>query len=278
MTTAANAVAEARRLAPIIQRIPYGWNSRVNVQDWAPNTPKYSWASAGRVDHCGCSLNTVNHNIGLTVHVDFPDSAWTPAGLAWFRERGRLVAWEDIQPGDYVYFRNAGSPYSATHVGMATSGWLGGGFNTIEFNTTYTGLGIEYYRTPGYAVAVGRPAYTAPVAPSEDPTPEETQPSPTQPAHQWAPDEEDDMPALINVHADGKADEHLEFWFMNGGVPSRVVSDGVEGPPDQNISKSEWDAWLQAWSTARGLVQDVAWVGPAQRRPVFRPKPPTPAE
>ena len=67
------------------------------------------------------------------------------------------MPFDQVAPGDDVYFRNSGSGYAATHVGKATSYWLGAGFNTIQFNTDYTGLGREYYRTPGYAVAVGRP-------------------------------------------------------------------------------------------------------------------------
>ena len=45
------------------------------------------------------------------------------------------------------YFRNSGSGYAATHVGEATSYWLGAGFNTIEFNTDYTGLGRDLPHT-----------------------------------------------------------------------------------------------------------------------------------
>ena len=153
------AVAEARRLASIIRREPAGWRSYVNVQDWAPNAPKYAWSVAGPVDHCGLSLNTVAHNIGLRMGVHFPDAAWTPSGLAWFQQRGLAVPFDHVAPGDHVYFRSSGWPYSASHVGMATSYWLGGGFNTIEYNTDITGQGREYWRTPGYAVAVCRPLY-----------------------------------------------------------------------------------------------------------------------
>ena len=197
--------------------------------------------------------------------VHFPDAAWTPSGLGWYRERGLVVPFDEVAPGDHVYFRNAGSIYAATHVGMATSHWLGGGFNTIEYNTDIRGQGREYWRTPGYAVAVCRPLYEV----------EESQPEPVvTPARVWAVVEEDDVTELINVHADGNPAEHVAFWFLAGGVPSLVTSDGVQGPPDRNVSVSEWEAWLQSMATARDLVRDVAWVGPAQRRPVWRPRPP----
>ena len=59
MTSADQAVAEAWRLQNLIYRTPYGWSSPVNVQEWAPNAPGYSYAVAGRVDHCGLSINTL---------------------------------------------------------------------------------------------------------------------------------------------------------------------------------------------------------------------------
>ena len=165
MTGPAEAVAEYWRLRDVIQRQPWGWDSPVNVQDWPPNAPGYSWAVAGRVDHCGLSMNALLHNIGLRVNVDFPNCAWTPSARAWADTSGRGVAFEDIEPGDLLLFRNAGSAYTATHIGMALSGW-DGGVRSGEFNTDYTGMGREYWRTAGYLVAAGRPVWrTAPVVP-----------------------------------------------------------------------------------------------------------------
>ena len=160
MTTGEMAVAEAYRLANIIARQPPGWRTRVNVQDWAPNAPRYSWTVMGPVDHCGLSLNHIMHNIGLRMGEDFPDSAWTPSGLQWFVSRGLIVPWEDVPAGDYIYFRNAGSPYAATHVGMVTGRFGGNAVPTMEYNTDTTGHGRRYLRQlNGYPVAAGRPRY-----------------------------------------------------------------------------------------------------------------------
>ena len=165
MTTPAAAVAEYWRLKPLIRRVPPGWKTPVTVQEWAPNSPRYSWAVAGRVDHCGLSMNTLLHNIGLRVNVDFPNCAWTPSARAWADTSGRGVAFEDIEPGDLLLFRNAGSAYTATHIGIALEPW-DGGVRSGEFNTDWTGMGREYWRTPGYLVAAGRPVWrTAPVVP-----------------------------------------------------------------------------------------------------------------
>ncbi len=165
MTTADLAVAEAFRLQWAIYRQPAGWQTPVTVQEWAPNTPRYSWANMGPVDHCGLSMNAILHNIGLVMEVDFPNCAWTPTAYYWCQNSGRGVPFEAIEPGDLLLFRNPGSEYAATHIGMATSRW-DGGVSTIEYNTDTTGYGREYWRTPGYLVAAGRPAYRpAPVTP-----------------------------------------------------------------------------------------------------------------
>ena len=169
MTTPEKAVAEYWRLKPLIQRDPPGWDSPVNVQDWAPNAPGYSWAVAGRVDHCGLSMNTLLFNIGLRVNVDYPNCAWTPNARAWTDTRDP-DDFSGIQAGDLLLYRDAGSSYSATHIGIALEDWDGSGVLSGEFNTTPDGMGREYVRTPGYLVAAGRPAYTtAPVEPSKPP-------------------------------------------------------------------------------------------------------------
>lgn len=99
---------------------------------------------------------------------------------------------------------------------------------------------------------------------------------PTPPARptQLILSEEDTMSELIQVHKDGDKAAHVAFWVMNGGVPGRVDSDGVSGPVDRTFSETEWAAWLQAWCVAQDRVPDVAYVGAAAKRPVFRPKPP----
>jgi hypothetical protein len=164
MTTAAAALAEARRLAPIIQRTPPGWKTPVNVQDWAPNTPRYSWPVMGPVDHCGLSMNHILFNVfgPGSMGRDFPDMAWTPSGLAWFQRTGRVISWAEMQGGDIVFFRNAGSEHIATHVGMANGPLVGGyRFPTLEYNVDDTGQGRELIRElNGYPVAACRPNYT----------------------------------------------------------------------------------------------------------------------
>lgn len=165
MTTPAAAVAEYWRLKPLIRRTPAGWYSPVNVQDWPPNAPGYSWPVAGRVDHCGLSMNHLLYNIGLRVNVDFPNCAWTPTAKAWTDNRPP-DDFAGIQAGDLLLFRDAGSQYTATHIGIALEAWDGSGVWSGEFNTTADGMGREYRRTPGYLVAAGRPAYrSAPVLP-----------------------------------------------------------------------------------------------------------------
>ena len=167
MTTPARAVAEYWRLKNLIKRIPAGWDSPVNVQEWAPNAPGYSYAVAGRVDHCGLSMNALLHNIGLVVNRDFPNCAWTPSARDWTDNRPP-DDFSGILAGDLLLFRDAGSAYSATHIGIAIEDWDGSGVMSGEFNTTEDGMGREYRRTPGYLVAAGRPAYsTAPVIPVE---------------------------------------------------------------------------------------------------------------
>lgn len=166
MTTADRAVAEAFRVRNLIYRQPAGWRTPVTVQEWAPNAPFYSWANAGAVDHCGLSLNSILHNIGLVMGRDFGNMAWTPSGYAWMVQQGRSIDLGSVQPGDCLYFSNSGSIKAITHVGMATGRFSGGSVPTIEFNTDSTGVGIEYMRTPGYLVAAGRPIWQeAPVVP-----------------------------------------------------------------------------------------------------------------
>ena len=158
MTNPAAAVAEYWRLKNLIRRDPVGWGSPVNVQEWAPNAPRYSWANMGRVDHCGLSMNTLLHNIGLVFDQDFPNCAWTPSAREW-ADNSSPVAFADIQAGDLLLYRDAGSPYPATHIGIALESWDGSSVLSGEFNTVEDGTVGEYRRTPGYFVAAGRPLY-----------------------------------------------------------------------------------------------------------------------
>jgi len=158
-----------------IYRQPEGWRSPVTVQEWDPNTPRYSWSSMGPVDHCGLSCNHVDHSIGLTMGVDFPDSAWTPSGYAWFRATGRTVGLGEIRAGDTVYFSNSGSINDITHVEKAVEDVRSdGGVLCVGWNTTPAGTGVPRLRYAPYMVAAGRPAYREP-----EPTPEPTPPTVT---------------------------------------------------------------------------------------------------
>jgi hypothetical protein len=176
MTSANAAVARAWELVDPIYRQPEGWRSPVTVQEWDPNIPRYSWANMGPVDHCGLSCNHVDHSIGLTMGVDFPDSAWTPSGYAWFRATGRTVALWEIQSGDTVYFSNSGSINDITHVEKAVEDVRSdGGVLCVGWNTTPAGTGVPRVRYGPYMVAAGRPAYREPEPePKPEPTPPPT--------------------------------------------------------------------------------------------------------
>lgn len=165
MTTGAKALAEARRLAPLIKRDPVGYGNYVNVQDWPPNTPKYSWPVMGSVDHCGLSMNTTQFNIGMGAPGGrYPDSAWTPSGLEWYRQRGRVVPLAAARAGDIAYWQNHGSQYTATHVSMVRGPVTAEGVPTLGFNETPEGGGVEDVIHPTNhpirrLVAICRPDY-----------------------------------------------------------------------------------------------------------------------
>ena len=171
MTSADRAVAEAWRLKDLVYRTPYGWRSPVNVQEWAPNTPGYSYAVATHVDHCGLTINTVEHNVGLVVGRDFGNQAWTPSGYAWFRNAGRAVPLAQVRKGDIVYFSNAGSVSAITHVEIAVEDARDdGGIPCLGWNTDASGVGIFRVRYAPYMVSAGRPVYTS-VTPAAPPKP-----------------------------------------------------------------------------------------------------------
>ena len=171
MTSADRAVAEAWRLKDLVYRTPYGWRSPVNVQEWAPNTPGYSWSVARHVDHCGLTLNTVEHNVGLVVGRDFGNQAWTPSGYAWFRNNGRTVDLGTVRKGDIVYFSNSGNIHNITHVEIAVEDVRAdGGIPCLGWNTDASGVGIFRVRYAPYMVSAGRPVYTS-VIPAAKPDP-----------------------------------------------------------------------------------------------------------
>ena len=257
MTTAAQAVAEARRLAPLIKRTPPGWKSPVNVQDWAPNAPRYSWPVMGPVDHCGLSMNTVEHNTGLIIGVDFPDMAWTPSGLAWFQRTGRVIPWAEMQAGDIVFFNNRGSGQIATHVGMATGPLVGGyTFPTIEFNVDITGQGRELIRElSGYPVAACRPNYTPP---KPDPTPAVVA---TITALQQLQAQEDAMPLLIDLtDADGQVVGHRAYApGLGWREPQTDQLTEANGWARASCPAAEWEAWsMQALGDAATMTDLTA--------------------
>jgi hypothetical protein len=173
MTSPERAVAEAWRLQYQIRRTPAGWSSPVNVQEWAPNAPGYSYAVAGRVDHCGLSINTILHNIGLRVGTHYGNQAWTPSGFSWFRSNSRAVDLGSVRKGDIVYFSNSGSINDITHVEIATEdARADGGVPCLGWNTDISGTGIWRVRYRNYMVAAGRPVYSAVIIPAEQPKPD----------------------------------------------------------------------------------------------------------
>ena len=71
--------------------------------------------------------------------------AWTPAGVAWFKGRGRWRAAHGSykpQPGDLVFWSyGANGPGLASHVGIVTAAGTSSGFWTIQGDTTDTESG-----------------------------------------------------------------------------------------------------------------------------------------
>ena len=242
MTTPAAAVAEYWRLKPLIRRVPPGWKTPVTVQEWAPNAPRYSWATMGPVDHCGLSMNTLLHNIGLVFDQDYPNCAWTPSARAW-ADTQSPVAFADIQPGDLLLYRDAGSAYTATHIGIALEAWDGGGVVSGEFNTDPDGMGREYRRTPPYLVAAGRPAYT----PTDLANPVEQQ------VYDWAKAQGLSDAGAAGIMGNFLAESAMDPGIVEGG--SHDLADLVPGVRE-GIGLLQW-----SYSRREALLAYAAAVG-----------------
>jgi hypothetical protein len=100
--------------------------------------------------------------------------AWTPSGVAWFKNQGR---WHDgpagIQPGDVVFFDfQTGDRYPVDHVGIVEQVHPNGTFTTIEGNTANQVARHRRTTCKGY----GRPPWHHPPTPpieEDDMTPEQ---------------------------------------------------------------------------------------------------------
>lgn len=158
MTHVSTVLAQADRLATAIQRQPEGWRTYVTVQDMPPNVPKYTWANAGPVDHCGLSVNAVYAASGLIMGEHFGDNAWTPSGYEWMRARGRLVPLRDVLPGDSVYIRWGPTGFNVHHIELA-EGTINpdGTVPTRGWNVDTTGQGRRFNRPASVIVGIGRP-------------------------------------------------------------------------------------------------------------------------
>lgn len=110
---------------------------------------------------------------GISTSV-IPSHAYTPDGLAWFRNRGLAHSREDVasgkyvpQPGDLIYFCSSRNTNRTNHVGIVT-GYSDGQIYTVEGNigssSVYSNGGMvstmSYPVTNTYIVAVCSPAYT----------------------------------------------------------------------------------------------------------------------
>lgn len=158
MTTVIDVLHQAQRLSTLIQRQPAGWRTYVTVQDMAPNVPKYTWANAGPVDHCGLSVNAVYAAAGLRLHEHFGDNAWTPSGYEWMRSRGRLVSYDDVKAGDSVYIRWGPYGFNVHHIEMATGPRNPDGtVPTVGWNVDTSGQGRYFNRPTSVIVGIGRP-------------------------------------------------------------------------------------------------------------------------
>jgi hypothetical protein len=68
----------------------------------------------------------------------FPEHAYTPSGVAWFKSKGRwhTGSVNNIPRGAIIYFDFPGAPDRVSHVGIAEKHGSNGVVQTIEFNTS----------------------------------------------------------------------------------------------------------------------------------------------
>lgn len=243
MTTIVDVLHQAQRLSTLIQRQPHGWRTYVTVQDMEPNVPKYTWANAGPVDHCGLSVNAVYAAAGLVMGRDFGDNAWTPSGYEWMRSRGRLVSYDDVKAGDSVYIRWGPYGFNVHHIEIATGPRNADGtISTIGWNVDTTGQGRYFNRPTSVIVGIGRPYGITYETPIPQPEPEPT-PPPALIALLTQP-QEADVAQIIDIY--DPATGQVKFHMMNvGGVVSPTTgpyADEDNGFTRVRIALPDWEA------------------------------------
>ena len=146
-------------------RDPSGnWNNRTKFNTWYADKVNNSVFIASA--WCAIFVSWVAWKAGALGSI-IPLHAWTPAGLAWFKARGRVVS--TPRRGDIVYFYYA-SMGRVGHVGIVES--VGDGYIvTVEGNTNTNGSsqGNGVYRlkrTISSNQIFCRPAYTKPAVPA----------------------------------------------------------------------------------------------------------------
>lgn len=144
------------------------WNNRTKFNTWYAERVNNSTFMT--VAWCAIFVSWVAWKASALSII--PLHAWTPAGLAWFKARGRVVS--TPRRGDIVYFYYA-SMGRVGHVGIVES--VGSGYIvTIEGNTNTNGSsqGNGVYRLKRAITSSQifcRPAYTPTVAPVPTPPP-----------------------------------------------------------------------------------------------------------
>lgn len=143
------------------------WNNRTKFNTWYADRVNNSTFLA--VAWCAIFVSWVAWKAGALSII--PIHAWTPAGLAWFKARGRVVS--TPRRGDIVYFYYA-SMGRVGHVGIVES--VGNGYIvTIEGNTNTTGSsqGNGVYRLKRAITSSQifcRPAYSPTITPTPPPS------------------------------------------------------------------------------------------------------------
>lgn len=150
MTTPNDVLHQARSRIGL-REVPDGSNRVAGITDWYGMVGPW----------CAMFVSRCFYDAGLPLTAQTPKGfAWTPSGVAWFRQQGR---WHDgahgAQPGDVVFFDfQTGDPHPVDHVGIVESVNADGSLNTIEGNTSNQVMRHRRTTCKGY----GRPAWTAP--------------------------------------------------------------------------------------------------------------------